>query len=164
MAKAGRQNSKKRARRPRRQLRFALDEVLPKDKADALKRWLAVEKTTLAAAREKAEQLDAGRREIDRYIAIRDNQIRPPWMDAPKRRRKKKRGRGAPVEFNLDGGITTAASAVAEKGVDDQQSDFIMRVYGELERLHIKAPGLTWMKKHIGALHKRLRRAARRSR
>src|SRR5215471_11813421 len=105
MAKAGRQTTKKRARLPRRELRFALDEVFPKDKADALRRWLAHEKTALAAAREKAKQLDADRREIDHYLAIRDHQTRPPWMDASlpksslKKKRRKKHAGGRPREW-----------------------------------------------------------------
>src|SRR5262245_25157726 len=83
MAKAGRQTSKKRARQPRRQLHFTFEEVFPKDKADASRRWFADEKAALAAGQERDKQLDAARREIDRYLALRDNQVRPPWMDTP---------------------------------------------------------------------------------
>jgi hypothetical protein len=109
MAKAGRQISKKRVRRPRRQLRFTLEEVYPKEQADALRRWLAAEKARVSAARVSAAELEQGRREIDRYLAIRDNQIRPPWMNASllksslKKKRRKKHAGGRQREWDYAG-------------------------------------------------------------
>jgi hypothetical protein len=127
MAKAGRQTTKKRARQPRRQLRFALEEVVSKDKAAALKRGLAHEKTTLAAAREKAEQLDADRREIARYIAIRDNQMRPPWMDTPARRAKSKRRQEAERDYPYND-IRGVAVEALKIGTDEHRAWFYARV------------------------------------
>lgn len=77
MAQAKDESNKK------RQLRSTLDEVFPGDKAkvDAWRRWLADEKAARSKAADKAKQLEADRREIDRYLAIRDNQTRPPWME-----------------------------------------------------------------------------------
>jgi hypothetical protein len=87
------------------------------------------------------------------------------WWRSPTRKGKRtKSKRGAPPDYNTEGEIDAAIKAVAEKGIDDQQSNFIKRVAFELQDQHLKVPGSTWMKTHIGPIHKRLLRAARRSR
>jgi hypothetical protein len=169
MAKAGRQTSKKRARQPRRQLRFALDEVFPQDKADALRRWLADEKTTLAAARKKAKQLDAGRREIDRYIAIRDNQMRPPWRDAPARRAKPKRkAKQKDDRHQFDYlGVRAVAGGACKEGIDDRPGLFYDRVRGlcALHQPRIQAPpDRRTMGRYVGDIYRNAKRAARKRR
>jgi hypothetical protein len=86
------------------------------------------------------------------------------WRRSPQTPRKGEKSKpGAPADYNTKGEIDAAIEAVRKKGVDDQQSDFIKRVALELQDHHIKVPGLTWMKTHIGPIHKRLLRAARRS-
>jgi hypothetical protein len=125
MAKAKRKPSKKRQRQPRRELRFTLDEAGPKSKADALRRWLVDERVRMSAAQERNRQLDAARREIDAYIAVRDSQTRPPWVDASRqqttaietptfaveRQEKTARGRTATVDW-----ITGAAKKMKDAG------------------------------------------------
>jgi hypothetical protein len=68
--------------------------------------------------------------------------IPPSWRNPPKKRLKRKAKRGA------------AAETVLAKGADNRQADFIRRLYLELGDRHIKAPGLTWMKQHMGPKHK----------
>src|SRR5215475_12849880 len=101
MAKAGRQTSKKRPRRPRcidqRDIPFDPYRLLPKQSVDALWRLHEAFKAT-PEAETKAKQLEESRRKINRGIAIRDNQMRSPWMEVPKQGLKKKRERGAPIE------------------------------------------------------------------
>jgi len=114
----------------------------------------------MAARAKDAEQLEALRREFDPLLIAKER----GWPPA-KKRRKAKRKRGAPVEFNLNGEITAAAKAVADRGGDDSCAKFIERVYLELQDRRInKAPGLTWMKQHIGPIYRRKRREARRGR
>jgi hypothetical protein len=77
MAQAKDESNKK------QQLRSTPEEVFSGDKAkvDAWRQWIADEKAARSKAADKAKQLEADRREIDRYLAIRDNQTRPPWME-----------------------------------------------------------------------------------
>jgi hypothetical protein len=88
------------------------------------------------------------------------------WEIKRKKRRNAERLRrvdrvGAPPEFDIDGGITAAAKAVAERGVDDTCARFIDRVYLELQVRHIKAPGNSWMYEHMTPIYKRAQRRAR---
>jgi hypothetical protein len=124
------------------------DPRLSKETAAAAKRWLEWFKTASSPPPFRAG-MPPPRAAINRPFG-------PPVPSKPKRKAK----RGRRIEYNTDGGITAAAIAVAGDGVDDLQSDFIARVYGELAGRHIKAPGLTWMKKHIGPIHKREKRRA----
>jgi len=153
MPRRGKEGSRKRARR-RHWLDEETSENLPryipvdldrlsKETADTTKKWVEWLKATEAPPPPRAA--------INRPFG------RPA---APKPKRKRKAKRGAPVEFDTDGGIAAAASDVAGRGVDDTQSEFINRVHRELEDRHIKAPGLTWMKKHVGPIYKRAKRKA----
>jgi hypothetical protein len=117
---------------------------LPKETADTARKWL--------------DHLEAEEAKPPPRAAI----YRP--FGPPARSKSKRRGkRGPRFEYDTDGSITAAAVAVAERGVDDKLVDFIARVYTELVDRIIKAPGDTWMKTHLGPLHKRLKRAARRA-
>src|SRR5262249_39596026 len=121
MARPGGKSSRKRPRR-----RHWLDEEtsenlpahipvdlkqLPKETADTTRKWLEWLKATEPSSPPRAS-------------------INRPF--GPKSKRKAKRGaRGAPVKYDTDGGITAAAEAVAERGVDELQSVFIEKVYDE---------------------------------
>jgi len=166
MAKAGRQTTKKRARRPRCE---ALDKVLPKDKADALRRWLADEKATLAAAREKAEQLDAGKREIDRHLAISTNQMRPPWMDAsllrPSRKRRRGKKIGRPPDYAYDKIAARIEDYIRAQGLPDKASWLIEKAKDLCAVApRIQTPGETQFKQFVGTIHRRHKRRLARGR
>lgn len=77
----------------------------------------------------------------------------PPSRKAAPSKRKAQR-RGSAREYDIDGSITVAMEAVANRGLDDRQSIFINRVVLELQDRHIKIPGPTWLKKHAGAFYK----------
>jgi len=136
------------------------DELTPEQRAE----WDRVE-----AERERSRELhERFAKKMAYRAAVRDGLLPPSWVSetygSPVPSKPKRKGkRGKPIDYNIDGGITAAAEAVAERGVDDSQSDFIARVYAELADRRIKAPGVTWMKKHIGSLHKRLKRDTRRA-
>src|SRR5262245_28830891 len=144
MAKAGRQTSKKRARRPRCSPCFD---------------------PTSATEREWAKQLDAGRREIDRWIMIRDNPIRPPWMAAPRRRPKepqrKAKQKGDQHQFDYLG-IRAIAKEACKEGIDDRPGLFYDRVRGlcALRQPRIKVPSnRRTMGRYVGDIYRNAKRA-----
>ena len=178
MAKAGRQTTKTRARRPRRgELRFALDELHPKEQADARRRWLADEKARVSiakqwlagekarvsAAKASAKELEQGRREIDRYLAIRDNQIRPLWMKPPKSKRKARQGVERDYPYDK---IRTVALEALRTGTDERRICFYNRVR-EICRQHrprIRTPANDrTMGRIIGDLYQNTKRPARKN-
>jgi hypothetical protein len=80
MAKAWKKHKRQEADQqfgpPREPLTFSLPEPTATRLRQLADQW--------RAQRAEAEQRAKDREVIDRYIAIRDNQIPPPWMDKPK--------------------------------------------------------------------------------
>jgi hypothetical protein len=87
------------------------------------------------------EQQDSrkARKAIDRYIAIRDNQIPPPWQSQPAARSKSKAGPGAERQYE-HGRIRAVAKEVRKTGTDEHRSWFYDRVRETCRVRHIKAP------------------------
>jgi hypothetical protein len=109
-------------------------------------------------ATKRSEELVEGKRlhPVDRVIAIDGGLLQPRAQN----KRQSKRKRGRQQKHNIEGNIFDAADAVKKRPRRYRlQSDFIRAVLDELTARGIKRPGDTWMKKHVGPMHKRPRQA-----
>jgi hypothetical protein len=110
--------------------------------------WLRQTKAEHDKARAKAE---AEREAIDHYIAIRDNQIPPPWL----KRKAKKPVNPAGAKPRYDNpAVEAAARDVIDRGVPDTQELFFEKVRDECDARKIRYPGKTRFFEVVGPIYK----------